>query len=206
MSESDYRVRRATVDDRPALLSLGAAMHLPADELERRLKEFQLVESLDGTLLGALGMEVIGRYGRLHNETFADFGASQLLRELLWQRMQSVAASLGLSRIWTNETAPFWKQNGFQIASDETLKKLPAAWAGLRGSWVTLELRSEAALKKVLETDFNQLMAGERIRREEALRKARIAKYAGVTLAILVACAGVVLCVYLLRNHNLLHR
>src|SRR5580704_8798426 len=112
MNAGLYRVRRATVDDLPVLQSLWASAHLPAAEFERRFTDFQVVESADGALMGAIALEVAGRHGRLHSEAFADFGLADNLRELLWARMQSVAENFGLSRLWIAESAPFWKRNG----------------------------------------------------------------------------------------------
>src|SRR5271154_1393432 len=79
-----HRVRRAVIDDRPALHALWTAMHIAPDDLDRRLTEFQVVESEGGQLLGALAMEIQGGQGRIHSETFSDFALSVELREQLW--------------------------------------------------------------------------------------------------------------------------
>ena len=55
-------IRRATVDDLPALRSLWAAARLPADELENRLTEFQVVE--DAGRFAASGHRRPRRSGR----------------------------------------------------------------------------------------------------------------------------------------------
>jgi hypothetical protein len=47
------RVRRATTDDRKSLKALWQSMLLPADELEKRLTEFQVVVTADDSALGA---------------------------------------------------------------------------------------------------------------------------------------------------------
>lgn len=87
-------------------------------ELERRLTEFQVVETLDGQLFGALGMEISGRHGRLHSEAFSDFALADVLRPHLWERMQSVATNHGLVRVWTREKTPFWCHSGLHPATD----------------------------------------------------------------------------------------
>jgi N-acetylglutamate synthase-like GNAT family acetyltransferase len=154
MSEADYQVRRATVDDLHSLKALWESMRFPAVELERRLTEFQLAETPDGELLGALAMEIAGRHGRLHSEAFNDFALAEPLRQRLWERMQSLATNHGLVRIWAQETAPFWSHNGFLAADPESLKKLPAAWNDLPPAWLTLRLRDEEAVEMSLDKEF----------------------------------------------------
>ncbi|HEX3797574.1 MAG TPA: hypothetical protein VH413_02640 [Verrucomicrobiae bacterium] len=207
MSSSNYRVRRATVDDLPHLLALWSAMNFPTADLERHLTEFQLVESDDGGIAGALGIEIVNRYGRLHSEAFHDFSHANIFRDLLWERMQSVAANHGLVRLWTSETAPFWKTNGFQPAPSEVLKKLPQHWALQTSDWLTLPLRDEDALQASLATDFSALNQEERQRTEQLLQRARTAKWVGIAIAVLVAIAGIFISVYLImRNSNALRR
>jgi N-acetylglutamate synthase-like GNAT family acetyltransferase len=206
MSQSPYRVRRATVDDLAALLALWEAMHFPVANLERRLTEFQLVETQDGKLLGALGLEVIGRHGRLHSEAFTDFALADPLRELLWERMQSLAANFGLARLWTAESAPFWKQHSFRPANAAALKTMTPPWTFLDCHWLTVELRDEEALKQGLEKDFSRLQQEERQRTERTLRRAKAWNRVAIALALIVALAGVIFCIYLLSHHSNLFR
>jgi len=206
MNPPPYRVRRATVDDLPGLIPLWQSMRLPPVELERRLTEFQLAETTDGSLLGALGIEVAGRHGLLHSEAFNDFALADVLRALLWERTKSIASNLGLTRIWTVEPAPFWRQQGFAPSPKETLTKLPAAWAALPGDWLTIELRDEEVLRAAIETAYAQLKQEHLHESEEVLRRARTWKFIAVALGLVVALAGVVFCIYLLRQYpRLLH-
>lgn len=181
-------------------------MNFPANELERRLTEFQVVEDPDGTLIGALAIEMKNRHGRLHSECFHDFALADPLREYLWARMQSVAANHGLVRLWTSESAPFWKTNGFQPATADILKKLPEAWTGIDCQWLTLRLRDEEALQASLSTDFTRLQEAERKRTELLLERARVAKKIGTAVAIIIAIAGILFCIKLLmQNPNIIH-
>jgi hypothetical protein len=206
MNPSAYRVRRATVDDLPGLIPLWDSMRLPAAELERRLKEFQLIETEDGTLLGALGMEVAGRHGLLHSEVFNDFALADGLRALLWERIQSVASNLGLTRLWTVESALFWKREGFAPGSREIVAKLPSVWAAQPGDWLTIELRDEEALRAAVETAYARLKQEHIHESQAVLRRARVWKFIAVTLGLIVALAGIVFCIYLLRQYpRLLH-
>src|SRR5436190_18984508 len=121
MNGSNYRVRRATLDDLGALRPLWEAMRLPVAELEKRLIEFQVAESSEGKIVGAIGFQAEGRYGRIHSEAFSDFGATDLVRPLFWERIQTLARNHGIVRVWTREQVPFWKQQGFQSAPADVL-------------------------------------------------------------------------------------
>src|SRR5258706_1764046 len=127
MTLSNYRVRRATLDDIGQLNSLWQSMHFPADDLAKRITEFQIAEGMDGKLAGAVGLQISERQGRLHSEGFTDFALADELRPQLWERVQSVATNHGLIRLWTQEHAPFWSHCGLAKADDESLQKLPTA-------------------------------------------------------------------------------
>ena len=79
-------IRRATVDDLPALKSLWLTARLPADELEARLTEFQVVEA-GGVFAGALGLQIVRQHARLHSEDYADFSVADAARELFLERL-----------------------------------------------------------------------------------------------------------------------
>jgi N-acetylglutamate synthase-like GNAT family acetyltransferase len=202
MNQSVFQVRRATVDDLGALRVLWEAMHFPAADLEKRLTEFQVAVAEDGSLLGALGMRISGRHGMLHSEAFSDFALADTLRQLLWARMQSVISNHGLARLWTQETAPFWKQNGFQAADGETLKKLPTAWATEETDWLTVQLRDEAALEISLEKEFAKFKAEEKRNLAKALNRNRTLKFVATVLAIILAGGVVVALIYTLKNYS----
>lgn len=206
MSNAAFHVRRATIDDLASLLALWNSMQIPTAGLERRITEFQVVESEEGALLGALGMQVIGRHARLHSEAFVEFTFADHFRAHLWERMQSLAANHGLVRLWTTEAAPFWKRNGFNPPDAGEMNRLPSGWASVEGNWVTLELRDEDALLASLEMDFERLRAQEREQTENALRKARTLKYIAVALGAIVAVAALGFCFNLLRHLPLFQR
>lgn len=186
MSSPNYRVRRATVDDLPILQSLWAAMHLPVNELERRPTEFQVVESEDGALLGAVGMEISGQTGRIHSESFHDFALADVLRQHFWERLQSLATNHGLARLWTRETAPFWSGNGFHPPDANEIKKLPATWGMEPTGWITLRLRDEEALEMALEKEFTKFKLEEKRQTDKMLRRGKILSFIGTALATLL--------------------
>lgn len=154
-------IRRATVDDLPALKALWIATGLPTAELESRLTEFQVVEN-GGNFAGAFAVQVARQHLRFYAEDFADFAVADAARELFWERIQTLAANHGVFRVWTQETSPFWTHWGFQPATAETLERLPEEWKNLEGKWLTLELKNEDAIKAALGNQFSGLMDAEK--------------------------------------------
>jgi N-acetylglutamate synthase-like GNAT family acetyltransferase len=199
MSTAGYQVRRATVDDLPDLVALWNSMRLPADQLERRLTEFQVVEGEDGALLGAVGIDIIERHGRIHSEAFNDFAHADIWRDKLWERLQSVATNHGLARLWTAEVAPFWKRNGFHPADAVELKRLPPAWNATPADWLTLRLRDEDALRASLDMDFERLREQERQESRRLLSKAKTINYIALSIVFVVVVVALYFCINMLR-------
>jgi len=207
MALSNYRVRRATVDDIGQLMTLWQSMHLPADHLAKRITEFQLAESADQKILGAVGLQITERQGRLHSEGFIDFALADELRPALWERLQSVATNHGLVRLWTAEQAPFWSRCGLTKADAESLEKLPAAWRQIKGQWLTLKLKED--IEEVISADkeFALFMEAERQRTQRAFQQARFLKLIATLVALAVLFMVMVGAFYVLRrNPQLLHR
>jgi len=188
MNPSDYKVRRATLDDIGALKALWQTMRFAEGELERRLTEFQVVEGPDHKVVGALGFQMAERQGRIHSETFADFAIADSIRPMFWTRLQSLAANHGVFRLWTQERAPFWTQSGFQQANDKVLAKLPSAWTEASASWLTLQLKDEETIAS-LEKEFAMFMESEKQRSAQALDQAKTLKTIVTILAFIVALA-----------------
>src|SRR5213592_3655391 len=103
MTASNYRVRRATLDDIDQLTAIWKAMSFPGEDLAKRITEFQVAEGPDGKVLGAVGLQIAAKHGRIHSEAFNDFALADQLRPLLWDRINSVATNHGLLRLWTQE-------------------------------------------------------------------------------------------------------
>ena len=187
MNLVNYRVRRATLNDIKNLTALWRAMQLPAIELEKRLTEFQVVEAEDGQVVGGIGLHITERQGRLHSEAFKDFAQADLLRQLLWERIQNVASKHGLTRLWSKETAPFWEHSGFRTATAETLQKLPAVWSELKTGARTMPLREEAKAAPIsLDKEFALFMESEKSRTAKLFRQARTLRIIATLIAIIL--------------------
>jgi N-acetylglutamate synthase-like GNAT family acetyltransferase len=207
MTLGNYRVRRATLDDIESLTKLWQSMHLPVDELAKRITDFQIVENPESELVGAIGIQMLERQGRLHSEAFTDFGVAEHVRPQLWDRLQSVATNNGLYRLWTQEEAPFWSRCGLAKAEPGSLEKLPQPWRALKGQWLTLTLKED--IEEVLSADkeFALFMQSERQRTERAFQQAKILKFVAMLLAVgvlFLVIGGAFLLIR--RNPQLLHR
>jgi N-acetylglutamate synthase-like GNAT family acetyltransferase len=207
VSSSKYRVRRATLDDIGQLTALWDSMQYPTQDLARRVTEFQVAEGPDGTVLGALGLQIAERQGRVHSEAFSDFALADHLRPLLWDRMQAVATNQGLLRLWTQEQAPFWNHCGLVKPDAEALEKLPALWRGSSPAWLTLKLKDDVEIVVSLDKEFAQFMQSEKQRTEQVFRHARALKTFATLMAFALLIAVVAWAVTLfMRNPALLHR
>lgn len=209
-------IRRATVDDLPALKVLWTTANLPADELEGRLTEFQVVES-NGEFAGAVGIQVVRQHLRFYAEDFTDFSVADASRELLWERIQKIAANHGVFRVWTQEASPFWTRWGFQPANAATLERLPDEWKNKSeddldtpkrgdGGWFTLELKNEDAIKAALGNQFAGFMDAEKKQTAEVATRARQIRtfFTVIFFAIGIICFAVAF--YLLFHGPLAHR
>jgi N-acetylglutamate synthase-like GNAT family acetyltransferase len=200
MSSPAFQIRRATVDDLPRLLELWQGMAFPLKELdlEKRLTEFQVAVDNEGNVLGAIGLDVAGAQGRIHHEAFDDFGLAADLRPLFWERILMLAQNSGVFRLWTQETAPFWKQCGLQPADKPTLQKLPGKWISAAADWHTLQLKDESAFQAAAwDQEFAAMIRAER---ERVAARVEFFKKAGLITAILFAMLVAVMLLYLFRR------
>ena len=178
------QARRATIDDLSKLTALWRAEGLHAHDLEKRFKEFQLIEGAGGEVAGAIGLQISGHDGRLHSETFAHPEDSDTLRQQLWERVQMIANNHGLNRIWTQFESPFWHHVGFNAASSELTGRLPGLFAGEQRPWFFYQLRSETAPVVSIDKEFAMFREAERERTEKIFRQARVLKMIAAVLAV----------------------
>lgn len=201
MTSANYRVRRATLDDLGALKPLWESMQFSADDLEKRLTEFQVVENAQAEVVGAIGFRMNARHGCIHSESYADFSVADAARPLFWQRLHVLSSNHGIARLWTRENAPFWHHEGFQPADAEVLKSLPPAWNGEGSAWSTLKLKSEEAFVS-LEKELSLFMESEKANTAKIFAQARLIKVIATLLAILFGVLVVGTLFYLLRKNG----
>jgi len=201
MNLAPTNVRRATVDDIEDLRELWLQAHLPAEELERHLTEFQLVLSTTGEMVGAIGLHIQGKQGKLHSEAFIHPEHEDDFRPVLWERVKTVARNHGLVWLWTQELAPFYHHNGFQDADEETRKKLPPGFGDPDTQWSAMQLRDEAVLS--LDKEFELFHQTETESTELVLRQARLLKVVATVIAVILFAVVAVGLYYLFRQGRL---
>lgn len=182
-------------------------MHLPEDDLESRLTEFQIVEDADGQFLGAIGFQASRQHALLHNEGFTDFSVADAARNLFWQRIHVLASHHMVFRLWTQERSPFWKNYGFRPPDTETLARLPAAWKNeFDGAWLTLQLKDEEAITTALKTNFAGFMLEEKKQTERMREKAQTIRTIITVIAFGIGIFCFALAVYLLIHRSTVPR
>jgi N-acetylglutamate synthase-like GNAT family acetyltransferase len=177
-------------------------MLLPADELEKRLTEFQVVESSDGRLLGAIGIQIVRQHARLHSESYQDFAQANEARQLFWNRLQTLAANHGVFRLWTQESSPFWSQLGFRSVNPAKLVEMPTEWQSAQGEWFMLQLKDEEAIVNALDKDFAAFMQAERRNTERTYEQARTLKTIVTVIGMTIAILCFIVVGYLLIHRN----
>ena len=179
-------VRRATLDDLPQLMELWRLEKLPAEVLEKRFTEFQIVTDTNGKLVGAIGMQIADGQGKLHSELFPSYDLADELRPLFWERLQMLAKNHGLSRVWTQLNAPFWQTGDFHDASEEELALLPTQFAGQQNQpWMTVMLREQSAAMDSVEKELAMFREMERANTEKIFKQAKVFKVVAVTVAVI---------------------
>ena len=189
MNPPGYSARRATLDDLPALLALWQTEKLDVAVLEKHFTEFQVALDERGHVLGALGLAVAGTAGRLHSECFSDFGLTDKLRPLLWERVQAVARNRGVARLWLHEDTLYFRGEGFDPASPELIEKLPAAFGSRDDAWWTLKLKEDLLAGMTPEQElalFKKLTDDSTAR---VLRQAQVMKWIAGVVAVAVFIA-----------------
>jgi len=182
-------------------------MNLPADELERRLTEFQIVQDADGLFLGAIGFQVVRQHALLHNEGFLDLSVAEDARRLFWERIRVLASNHTVFRLWTQERSPSWKTFGFRPPEPEIFTRLPAEWKNeFDGAWLTLQLKDEAAIAAALGTEFAGFMDAEKKQTERVLEQAKTMRTMITVIAFTIGFLAFGFAIYLLIHRSTMSR
>ena len=176
-------------------------MRLPANELEKRLTEFQVIEAADGQIVGAIGVQIIRQHALLHSEGYTDFAVADAARQLFWERIQTITAHHGVFRLWTQENSPFWARWGFQPANAEILERLPGEWKRSEGKWLTIQLKNEEAIA-ALDKELEAFRESEKKRTAETLDQARTMTntITNIIFAVAIILFGVAIYLFMRRG------
>ncbi len=188
MLASNCQVRRATVDDLVLLRRMWRQAGLRFETLEKRLTDFQVIETAGGELLGGIGCQIEGQQGRIHSEVYSDAQGPDELRPRLWERVLTVARNHGLSRLWIEQSSsPFWLESGFEVAESESLEALPASFrSDAEKLWLTLKLREETSAVSALDQQMELFRQSGKEQHERLLRRAQGLKIVAALMTAVV--------------------
>jgi N-acetylglutamate synthase-like GNAT family acetyltransferase len=182
MTEQTFYFRRATLEDIDILRGLWQTALFPVQELEKRLTDFQIVEGMDGRLLGALGICVQGEEALVHHEAFTHPEVEAAIREKLWNRLKVLFGNQSAHRIWTCEKAEFWEQTGFRTPSGEERSKFPADF-GSGGKALLVYPLKDLKAERMIENKIIELQAAREVEELQLEQKTRIIRIAAFSVA-----------------------
>lgn len=201
MDPSQCSIRRATLEDLPALRGLWDIARLPGLELEKRLTEFQVVARADGVILGAIALRISGHHGLVHSEAFYRAEDEEHLRPLLWQRLTVLARNHGLARFWTTHSSHSWERLGFRRPEEVELDQLPPGFTLPHGAaWLLLRVREEALITGSLQRELELHHAAQLESSERLVRRAKMLKWIVASIAVAFFLAALGLVVAILRR------
>jgi len=166
MDDSVLITRRATVDDLPQLKQLWEERSYPVDEFERRITDFYLVENKKvRKILAVIGICFLEGAAMVHCELFCDIENQNLYRDMLWSNLKKLARNKGASRLWLQGQVSFWKNKGFEVATEELLMEKPDfPYTEERVPWFFFQLfdaekiaEADFQLKEMQKTEMDQL-------------------------------------------------
>jgi N-acetylglutamate synthase-like GNAT family acetyltransferase len=192
VSSGSYRVRRATLEDLPALRELWKKASLSMPDLEKRFTEVQIAENPEGQIAGALGIKIERLHGHIHSEAILD-KENAVLYEAFWQRMQILGRNYGLFRFWTDSPSPYWQTLGFRVADDKAFDKKPAGIPGEKDKLLTLPLKEESAEGISVEQQFEMFTQAQKLETERLLQQAQSFKKFAYALMFIATGAFFVL-------------
>jgi N-acetylglutamate synthase-like GNAT family acetyltransferase len=191
VSSAAYRIRRATLEDLPALRELWKKANLSLPDLEKRFTEVQIAETADGQIAGALGIKIERLHGILHSEAILD-QANTALYEAFWERLQILARNYGLFRLWTDSPAPYWQMIGFKMPDEKSFEKKPAAVTGPREKLLTLALKEESGEGLSVEQQFELFTQSQKAETDRLMQQAQVFKKIAYVV-LFIACGAFVI-------------
>lgn len=186
MTTPNPQVRRANIEDLPQLVLLWRKEGYSVELLEKRFKEFQVIDAPQGGLAAAVGLHVVGSEGCLYSEAYARNEEADACRARIWERAQVVAQNHGLVRLWTQFATPFWNHSGFRYADSEILAKKPDGFGADPMPWQFLQLREESAAPPAVDKEFAMFRAMERERTDNMMRQAKMLKVVAFFIVLIV--------------------
>ncbi len=105
---------KAQASDRPALVALLTAVHLPTEDLPPNLDAFLLAKE-EEDVVGSVGLELHGACALLRSLAVAPQAQGTGLGKRLYEAAMQLAAGKGIREVYlvTTSAAPFFEKRGF---------------------------------------------------------------------------------------------
>ena len=193
MSQAAYQIRRATIEDLPALVQLWKDNGMPFQELEKRLTEFQVVLSENGAIIGAVGFFILARNALIHHEAFLLPEIEEILRELVWQRIEVLVKNHAIARLWTMEEAPFYQHfAGMKVAASEEMQNFPVIFGDSNKKWLTLKLHDDTHHSVDVDTHLELFRQHQQLEMEQLAKRTKLWRAVATMLSVILFIAVVV--------------
>lgn len=205
MSLPVHTVRRATINHLEALRAIWSEERFAVGELERRFTEFQVVESREGKLIGALALQIQGNQGFIHSEAIALPEHTEALREVLWDRINKVAGNHGLVRLWTSAAHSHWTSAEFRAPTEAEQGKRPPQFGNVLEGWLVLQLKEESSQAISLEQElaiFREAQKAESLAFHQQANKIKLFVTIIAFLVLILVIVGGYLIVQYYQNPN----
>ena len=184
---SQYRFRRANVDDVERLHELWERHDFDTIPLEQRLIEFQVAVDEYDEIHAAIGIRLNQRQALFHHECWSAEMTPQLRRELAAHALV-VAERMQAWRIWILQDDVHWAEMGFDSVPPDHRENLPQGFGDWKADWKALKLKPDIASDENLARQFELL----RIQSSESNEKLeKTGKLMKVLSYFLVAAIGV---------------
>lgn len=111
----EYTLRLARPQDRPAIVSLLQAVHLPFEDLPQALDNFLVAEKAGG-IVGSVGVELHGNCALLRSLAVDPQQQGTGMGKALYQAAVNLTLQKGIRGMYliTTTAAPFFEKQGFE--------------------------------------------------------------------------------------------
>lgn len=194
-SLSQYRFRRANIDDVERLRDLWLRHGYDSEGLESRITEFQVALDESDTIVASIGIRNQQRQALFHHECWGAEMTHQVRRDLAAHAIQ-VAERFQVWRIWTTMEDVLWSEMGFDPVKPDALEDLPQGFGDWRSGWKAYKLRSDIASDENLARQFELLKIQNQEDNHKIKQTARVVGVVGYIIIFGIVCAiisGVVL-------------
>jgi len=193
-SLSEFKFRRANLDDLDRLIELWERHDFDPIDLEPRLIEFHIAENEEGVIHAAIGIRNQDRQAMLHHECWSAEMKPQLRRDLAHHAF-SVCEMMQLWKIWTLLDDTHWQEMGFDDVPAEKMDDLPKGFGDWKKPWKAYKLKADIASDANLARQFELLKIendATNTRIEKTGKFMRLFGYFVVSIIVIAVVLGVI--------------